>query len=177
MTAIAAIAEGGLAGGMDGFAELVREHQTMVFSIAYHFLHDRAAAEELAQDVFLQLHKSLPGLTSPEHVEFWLRKVTSHRCIDYSRRRRPELPLEEVPELASHPNTGDPLLARRLRRLVATLPENLRLVTILRYQEDLDPDEIAKLLGVPLNTVKTHLHRALALLREKVGRVLGEVTL
>ena len=173
--ATAAIAEGGLTGGVEEFAELVREHQGMVFSIACHFLHDRAVAEELAQDVFLQLHKALPGLKSPAHVEFWLRKVTGHRCIDYARRHRPEVSLDEAPEPASEPAPGDPLLARRLRQLVATLPENMRLVTILRYQEELDPEEIAQVLGMPLNTVKTQLHRALALLREKLGRVLGEM--
>ncbi len=172
---MAATAEGALTGGMLDFADLVRAHQAMVFSIACHFLRDRAAAEELAQDVFLQLHKALPGLKSPEHVQFWLRKVTAHRCIDYARRHRPEVALDNAPEPTSQPPAGDPLLARRLRQLVATLPENMRLVTILRYQEDLDPEEIANLLGMPLNTVKTHLHRALGMLRDKVGRVLGEI--
>ncbi len=173
---MATTAEGLLTADRLEFADLVREHQGMVFSIACHFLHDRAVAEELAQDVFLQLHKALPGLRSAEHVEFWLRKVTAHRCIDYSRRHRPELSLEDVPEPASQPNESDPLLSRRLRQLVATLPENARLVVILRYQEDLDPEEISRLLGMPVNTVKTRLHRALAMLREKVGRVLGDVS-
>jgi RNA polymerase sigma-70 factor (ECF subfamily) len=58
---------------------------------------------------------------------------------------------------------------------VATLPEKPRLVVTLRYQEDLDPTEIADLLGMPLNTVKSHLRRSLAILREKVTRSLGEI--
>ena len=74
--------------------------QAMVFSIALHFLRDRQAAEELAQDVFLHLHQHLESLKSPEHITFWLRKVTSHRCIDYSRRRKwSQVSLDEVPEL------------------------------------------------------------------------------
>ncbi len=175
MTATAAIAGGVLAGGMADFADLVREHQAMVFSIAYHYLHDRTAAEDVAQEVFLQLHRNLRKLQSSEHVEFWLRKVTAHRAIDYARRHRQEFSLEDTPELAADPPAADPLLARRLRQLVAALPEKARLVVILRYQEDLGPADIAKILEMPVNTVKTTLHRALAALHEKLGRVLGEV--
>lgn len=156
------------------FAELVRQHQSMVFSIAYHFLHDRWTAEELAQDVFLQLYRDLPSLQSAAHVTFWLRKTTSHRCIDYARRHklRAEVDLESVPEPATIARPSDPLLARRLQALVASLPEAPRLVVVLRYQEDLDPAEIASILEMPVNTVKSHLQRALATLRGK-ARELG----
>ncbi|MEK7406214.1 MAG: sigma-70 family RNA polymerase sigma factor [Acidobacteriota bacterium] len=156
-----------------GFADLVREHQAMVFSIAYHFLHDRTLAEEVAQDVFLQLHRALPALKSAEHVTFWLRRTTSHRSIDYARRRRVrQVSLEEAPELSTAPDPGDPMLARRLRRLVASLPEKPRLVVTLRYQEGLEPDEIARVLAMPVRTVKSHLQRSLAILRDKASRYL-----
>src|SRR5580704_18283025 len=83
------------------FADLVRRYQSMVFSIAQHFLADTPSAEELAQDVFLQLHATLSTLKSEEHVKFWLRKVTAHRCIDYYRRRKlPQVSLDDVPERA-----------------------------------------------------------------------------
>src|SRR5579871_5868079 len=83
------------------FEDLVRRHQSMVFSIAQHFLADRSAAEELAQDVFLQLHANLSALKSEDHTKFWLRKVTAHRCIDYKRRRKPpRLSFDDTPEPA-----------------------------------------------------------------------------
>ncbi len=160
------------------FAEMVRRHQSMVFSIAQHFLADRSAAEELAQDVFLQLHANLSSLKSDEHVTFWLRKVTAHRCIDYKRRRKlPQVSLEDAPEPATPARYGDPFLARRLRQFVASLPETPRLVVILRYQEDMGAEEIANALDMPLATVKSHLQRSLAMLREKVARAMGEVTI
>ncbi len=177
MTASAAIVEGTLTVGLPEFTELVHEHQAMVFSIAYHFLRDRATAEEVAQDVFLQLHGAMPKMESQEHITAWLRRVAAHRSIDYARRRKPDIALDDAPELATDPPVGDPILARQLRRLVASLPEKARLVVILRYQEDLGPEEIAEVLAVPVNTVKTHLHRALAMLRDKLGRTLGEVSL
>ncbi|HYM78654.1 MAG TPA: sigma-70 family RNA polymerase sigma factor [Candidatus Dormibacteraeota bacterium] len=165
------------AAGTD-FADLVRRHQSMVFSIAQRFLADRSAAEELAQDVFLQLHANLPTLKSEEHVKFWLRKVTAHRCIDYQRRRQlPQISLDDAPEPSSPAPSSDPFVAKRLRQFVASLPEKPRLVVILRYQEDMLPEDIAEVLAMPLATVKSHLQRSLAMLREKVTRTIGEVAI
>ena len=157
-------------GDHNAFAELVRQHQTMVFSLAYHFLHDGAVAEELAQDVFLQLYCSLPKIESTSHLQFWLRRVTSHRCIDWARRnRRSEISLNDVTEPAAPLSPGDPVLARKLRRLVATLPETSRIIVTLRFQEDLELSEIAEILEIPVNTVKSHLRRALELLHQKLN--------
>ncbi len=157
--------------GLD-FADLVREHQSMVFSLSYHFLHDRELAEEVSQEVFLTLHRHLDDIKSAAHASFWLRKVAAQRAIDAARRRkrRPQVALEEVAEPAARSVAHDPMLREVLRRLVATLPEAPRMVMVMRYQEDLDPAEIAEVLEMPLGTVKSHLQRSLALLREKLQR-------
>lgn len=158
------------------FGEIVRRHQSMVYSIALHFLADPAAAEELAQDAFLQLHANLRQMKSDDHVKFWLRKVTAHRCIDYKRRRgMPPVSLDDAPEIAAPASNEDLIVSRRLRELVASLPEKPRLVVILRYQEEMSAQEIAELLAIPVATVKSHLQRSLVMLREKVTRVMGEV--
>jgi len=147
----------------------------MVFSIALRILGDRSAAEEAAQDVFLELHARLGDLASEDHVLHWLRRVTVHRAIDRLRRRErcPEVAMDwqDLPE-PSEPPDADPLLSRRLRQLVASLPEVPRTVLILRYQEDMSPEEIGSVLDMPLATVKSHLQRTLRLLREKAARVL-----
>lgn len=144
----------------------------MVFSVAYHFLHDRDTAEEIAQDVFLSLHRNLGAIQSAAHAGFWLRKVAVQRSIDASRKRmrRPQVALEDVAEPVARGAAGDPMLGETLRRLIATLPETPRMVMVLRYQEDLDPSEIANLMAIPVGTVKSHLQRSLALLREKLVR-------
>lgn len=155
------------------FPKLMREQQGMVFSLAYRFLRDRMRAEELAQDVFLRLYQHLDELESEQHAVFWLRRVTAQRCIDESRRRkrRPEMPLDDslldkvTPAAPADP--GDPLLHEHLRRLVGSLPDSVRVIVLLRYQEDLGPAEIAKVLGMQVNTVKSQLHRAIETLREK----------
>jgi RNA polymerase sigma-70 factor (ECF subfamily) len=161
------------------FASLVRQHQAMVFSVAWHFLRDRALAEELAQEVFLALYQHLSTLESPEHILFWLRKVTTHRALDVARRRqrRPMVSLEDAPEPVAVTAPGDPMLGAALRKLIAALPAKARMVVVLRYQEDLDPTEIASILGIPIGTVKSQLQRALMLLRGKLSRSRGEVGL
>jgi RNA polymerase sigma-70 factor (ECF subfamily) len=158
-------------GDQTAFAELVHQHQAMVFSLAYHFLHDGTLAEELAQEVFLQLYRSLVKIESLSHLKFWLRRVTGHRCIDWARRHnhRPEISLEDLPEPTAPVPPGDPVLAHRLRRLVAALPEKPRMVVTMRFQEDLQPAEIAEILEMPVNTVKSHLYRGLELLHQKLS--------
>jgi RNA polymerase sigma-70 factor (ECF subfamily) len=64
---------------------------------------------------------------------------------------------------------ADPLLDRRLKQLIEELPELQRAIVTLRYQEDLDPSEICRIVNMPVNTVKSHLHRALQALRRKLG--------
>ncbi len=154
------------------FADAVTIHQSLVFSIACHFLHNSSHAEEVAQDVFLRLYRDYKKIQSASHLIHWLRRTTAHRCLDALRRqekRRP-VPLDEVENmLPSTATEKDPILARTLRRLVAGLPANSRAVVILRYQEDLEPREIAQILDLPLNTVKSRLHRALAALRGKIA--------
>ncbi len=163
-------------GDAQAFAELVREYQSMVFSIGWHFLGDRALAEDLAQEVFLELYRRLKEIQSTAHLTHWLRRVAVHRSIDQGRRRkfRQETALEEIQEPASGTAPPDSFLLARLRETVAKLPEKQRAVVVLRYQEDLGPAEIAELLEMPVNTVKSTLHRALEELRGKLGRKLKE---
>jgi RNA polymerase sigma-70 factor (ECF subfamily) len=162
-------------GDLGAFGDLVRQHQRTVFGIALRMLGDRPAAEELAQDVFVQLHRHLASIESAAHLRFWLRRVTSHRAIDRARQRAraAELPLEAIAEPPAVGPDADPLLTRRLRGALLELTPQARAVVVLRYQQDLDPTDIAGALGMPLNTVKSHLRRSLAVLRERCARLRG----
>jgi RNA polymerase sigma-70 factor (ECF subfamily) len=163
------------AGDIDAFADLVRHHQRLVFGIACRMLDDRAAAEDLAQDVFVQLHRHLATIESDAHLASWLRRVVTHRAIDAvrERKRRPVTPLDAIaePAAAAAPAEQDPLLVNWLRTQVAALPTAARAVVVLRYQRELGPVEIAETLDMPLNTVKSHLKRSLAVLRARCARL------
>ena len=159
------------AGAPEAFRDLIRAHQASVFSLALRLVGVREDAQELAQDVFLQLHRSIADISSASHLQFWLRRVVCHRAIDRLRRRpaSPSVPLDEAEPLEAPAAPADPLLERELQRRVAQLPAVARAVVLLRYQEDWDPPQIARALDIPLNTVKSHLRRSLATLRAQLG--------
>ncbi len=155
-------------GDLDAFTSLVRRHQRRVYSIAYHGVHDEGLAEELAQDVFVQLHAHLDRLESGRHLVAWLRRVTTHRVIDALRARRHLVSLETLSEPSADVPRSDPLATRLVNRAMARLTSQARMVVMLRYMEDLAPTEIAETLDMSINTVKSHLRRGLAVLRGRL---------
>ena len=170
----------------DGFRDIVERHQSRVYSIAYRILGDSGAAEEVAQDVFLALYRDLDRLQSQEHLLAWLRRVTVHRATDAYRRRacRADFAADEFCEENTHLGTGFAVspgvckpadMPTSIEQMIASLPPAQRTVVLLRYQEDLMPTEISALLSMPLGTVKSHLQRALKLLRSKASRQPKEV--
>lgn len=162
----------------DEFRSLVKEHSSMVFSVSLRLVGDRGMAEEVAQDVFLELHRWLPRLESADHVRHWLRRVATHRSTDALRRRsvRPEGQSDEWDD--AHDRSGDVTetgsMGVAMERMLLSLPAAQRTVLVLRYGEDLTPEEIAKTTGDPVATVKSHLQRGLQLLRRKGSVVLKE---
>ena len=158
-------------GEMSAFRELIRAYQDTVYTLALRMLKVPEDAEELAQDVFVSAHRHLGKIVSADHLLFWLRRTVCHRAIDRLRRRprHPPVPLDGAEEIPQPDPDRDPLLERHLREMVLQLAPMARAVVLLRYQEDLDPPEIARVLGMPLNTVKSHLKRSLASLRLGCG--------
>ena len=159
------------------FEQLVDAHQSMVFSLAWRMTGDRGLAEEIAQDVFLELDRHMNRIESAEHACFWLRRVVMSRSTDALRRRRVRgvdlwVEIEESHGAPVEERTSP--LAARLEQLLTTLPEPQRAALILRYQEDLTPEEIAATLEAPLATVKSNLQRGLKLLRAKATCQLRE---
>lgn len=159
------------AGDSAALGALVRTHQRAVYSLALRMLGTRDLAEDLTQDVFMQLSDNLHRIETHAHLIFWLRKVTTYRAIDQLRRRsRIEMmPLDAEAQIFSTEDHGDPLLQRHLRALLADLSPDARAVLLLRYQEDLDPVEIARTLDMPINTVKSHLRRSLDAMRQRLA--------
>jgi len=161
------------------FRSLIQSHQRMVFSLALRLLGDYETAEEVAQDVFLELYRSGERLESEDHIRFWLRRTAKHRAIDALRRRskRPESLADEWMEQDHSPHF-DPAThvstEARLESLLRTLPEGLRAAILLRYQEDMLPEEIAAVLGQSAASIKSQLHRGLTLLRRKAAVTMKE---
>ena len=155
-------------GDAQALTALVLAHQRSVYSLALRMLGTRDLAEDLAQDVFMQLNRHLNLIESREHLAFWLRKVTAFRAIDQLRQRaRVAMTSFDEDTHLSETGTSDPLLQRHLKLLLEELSPTARAVVLLRYQEDLDPVDISRTLEMPINTVKSHLKRSLEFMRQK----------
>lgn len=151
----------------------------MVYSIALRMLGDMGAAEEMAQDVFLELYEDLGQMEGEEHVRFWLRRVVMCRSVDALRRRSRGLTLvdeewEDERYPAQETSAGEGRMSARLEEMVMTLPASYRAAVLLRYQEEMLPEEMAAVLGQPLATVKSDLRRGLEMLRRKASVMLKE---
>jgi RNA polymerase sigma-70 factor (ECF subfamily) len=134
-------------------------------------------AEEVAQDVFLELDRHMERIESPEHAMFWLRRVTMSRSADALRRRKVRgvdlwVEIEEKHGAPAEERTS--ALGARLEYLLSTLPEAQRAALVLRYQEGMTPEEIAATVEAPVATVKSNLQRGLKLLRAKATTHLKE---
>ena len=142
-------------------------HGAAVYRLALCRMQNPADAEDVYQDVFLQLLDQPDRDWDSEHMKAWLLRTTVNRCADLHRfrLRRPVLALEDIPELARPGNDR----AEELWDAVARLPEKLRTAVHLHYAEGYSTEEIAALLEVPAATVRTRLHRARHQLKDLLG--------
>lgn len=151
--------------GEEAFERLVPAYRRRVFGLAYSILRDRGAAEDLAQEVFVKLWQALPNYDGRAQLSTWIYAITRNAAVSALRRRRRSISLsdpavlEEVEGVAAEPGApGD----RALWRQVEALPDRQRQAVILYYQDERPVGEVAAMMGIPVNTVKTHLHRARA---------------
>lgn len=156
------------------FEQVVRDHRRRVFGLAWSILRDRAAAEDVAQEVFVKLWTALPDFDGRAQLSTWIYAITRNAAISALRRRRSSESLSEPTVLAAAEAqcaAPDPERAddARLWRAVEALPEAQRRCVTLYYQDERPVEEVAAMLGMPANTVKTHLHRA----RARLARALG----
>jgi RNA polymerase sigma-70 factor (ECF subfamily) len=155
------------------FAELVRRHQGRVRGLLLRLTGDRALADDLAQDVFLRAYRGLAGFEGRARFSTWLYRIGYNVYLNHRTRTRDPAPLPDAfeactaaPEGRGSARGSD--LRRDLEGAVARLPERYRSVITLYYLEDVSYPEIAEILELPLGTVKTHLHRAKRMLRERL---------
>jgi len=163
-------------GDAEAFAELVRRYRERVFRLAASILGPAfaAEAEEVAQEVFLRVHFALPSFRGEAKFSSWIYRIAFNQAVNLKSRvrfRAPHLQEEALAGAASlHPGPLDQLQSRRRDQALAAcideLPEVYQSVLRLHYWADTGVAEVASLLDVPENTVKSYLHRARKLLHE-----------
>lgn len=155
-------------GDTAAFAELFRKHRSAVAAIAFRMLGPSSDLEDVVQEVFLQVHRSLPDFRGQAKFSTWLHRVAVNVVL-MARRRTRSRPLYAAEEAARHqPDEGlppDQDVARQRRmaaflRLLGRLSDKKRTVFVLHELEGMAPNEIAELVDCPVLTVRTRLHYA-----------------
>lgn len=156
------------------FEELYRQHSTRLFNLAWRMCGSRADAEDLLQDIFLQVHRKLPGFRGESAIGTWLYRLAMNRCLDYVRSRQARtagvtialddqvMPDHTTTELRGTSRDVDPI---DLERAIAQLPEGARAAFVLHDVEGFPHHEIAEILGISPGTSKSQLHKARLRLR------------
>jgi RNA polymerase sigma-70 factor (ECF subfamily) len=171
------LVEGLRRGDAAAFETLVASAQHRIYGLALRMLRNRAEAEEVAQDVFLRVHRSIAEFRGEAKLSTWLYGITSRLCLN--RLARADRRGRGAPdELADVADAGvDPMgslesaeLTRALEVAIGELPEERRIVVVLRDVQGLAYEEIAAALGIELGTVRSRLHRARMELKDKLER-------
>lgn len=162
----------------EAFEHVLASYRRRVHALAYGILRDRDAAEDVAQDVFVRLWKVLPRYDGRAQLSTWIYAITRNASISALRKRRPEDSLSEpavLEDVESRTSVAAPApdegADAALLKLVEQLPDRQRLAVTLYYLEERSVEEVAAMLAMPANTVKTHLHRARARLAAALGAV------
>jgi len=168
-------------GDQDAFAVLVRTHQRQIFALALRMLRDNEAAYEATQEVFLAAWQGLGGFRGKARFATWLYRITYHHCLRVAEAQKRELALRaelraEVARAwrtdqvvsARHASEAEHAMRETVRDQLESLPPKYRLALTLRHLQDLSYEEMAQVMQTPIGTVKTHLFRARALLRERL---------
>ncbi len=171
---IRSLVERARGGDQAAFRELVVLHQDRAYGLALRITRSPADAEEVAQDAFVRAWLALARFRGESSFATWLHRIVARRALDrlseLKARRGREVEVEEAaslpdPALVAPGDLETATRGRRLERLVMRLPAAQRMTVTLYYYEDRSVEQAAAILGMPENTVKTHLARARAALR------------
>lgn len=165
-------------GERKAFEELAHFYRKSVTGLAYRMTGRIDVAEEIAQEVFVRVYQALPRFSPDREGAFraWILTITSRLCIDFSRRLRRQpvvIPLEQEHDLVDYEENISDLVCRedlhsRIREALLLLPENYRVAIMLKYLEDLEYQEIARIMEIPLGTVGTLIRRGLRRLKKSL---------
>jgi RNA polymerase sigma-70 factor (ECF subfamily) len=173
-----------LAGSQDAYRALVDRHGRAVLTLVARMVRDPGVAEELAQDAFVKAFGALRSFDPSYKFSNWILRIAHNVAIDHLRKARP--PSVSIDDEASGRDMADVLADARqpsafdravrqdfrddLEAALATLRPEFRRLVVMRYLEDMSYEDISEVVGLPLGTVKSHLHRA----RAALGRLLSD---
>jgi RNA polymerase sigma factor (sigma-70 family) len=164
-------------GDRHAFADLIRASGARLDATARLILRDPELAQDAVQDTLIRAWRGLPGLRDPASFDHWLHSLVVRACIDLIRRRKRrviEVDVDPIYESSTHDDTGRIADRDQLDQALARLEPDARAVVVLHFYLDLSLPQVAAMLGIPVGTAKSRLHRSLGMLRSSM--VIDEVT-
>lgn len=164
-----------LAGEQDAFAELVARYKKLIYSVVYNMIHDKQEVNDISQEVFIRIYKSLDRYNPEYKFSTWSVKIASNLCLDILRKKKIDtVPIDEIAGVSSKADTPEIKFIKKeksqiIREAIASLPEKYRVPIVLFHQNGLSYEEMARVLDEPMTIIKNRLYRARLLLREKLS--------
>jgi RNA polymerase sigma-70 factor, ECF subfamily len=161
-------------GSHGAFRELVELHMRRVYDLAYGFVNDHDDAEDIAQEVFVKVFRSIKDFRQESGFSTWLYRIAANSSLDRLKQRKRSIarfvPMEEsqAGEVSIDPRTDQIDASARIERALHELPTLQRAVVMLRHMEGFSTRQVSDILKCSEGTVKTHLHRGLKKMRSKL---------
>jgi RNA polymerase sigma-70 factor (ECF subfamily) len=166
-----------LEGDKDAFSELISRYKRLIYSVAYKFSRDSDEVNDLAQDAFIKIYRSLSRYDSQYKFSTWSVKVATNICLDHVRRKKlNSVSLEEIENFTGSNNSPEEFYLRReksqaLKAAIESLPEIYRVPIVMYHQKGMSYKEIAEKLDKPMSIIKNRIFRARHTLRESLAGV------
>lgn len=154
------------------FGELVDAYKDLVHAMVWRLARDRSQVDDLAQEVFLKVHRGLPYFRGEARLSTWIYRIVMNVCSQAKARHPREVSLDDdrggrpIQLRRDDAAFGELELRDRLEKAIEKLPEHYRVLVAAHHLQGMQYEALADALGIPLGTVKTHLHRAKRRLRE-----------
>ncbi|MCD6301895.1 MAG: sigma-70 family RNA polymerase sigma factor [Anaerolineae bacterium] len=160
-------------GDMDAFGEIVERYRLRVLRTAHGIVGSSDEAEDIAQEVFVKAWQAIDTFRPGGSLASWLYRITTNAAIDATRRRRPQVALDDIAPPLSSQHTERSILdaeeAARVQQAIQNLPPASRAALVLREYEQLSYAEIADVLNIPMGTVMSRLHYARQALKKALS--------
>ena len=166
-------------GDEGAFQELVERYKDLVFALIARTVQDRSRADDLAQEVFLRIHRGLPYFRGEARLSTWIYRIAANVCLQDRSPAPVSVSIDDeqsgarVTPTAADPRFADLELRDRVEKAIARLPANYRLLIAAHYLHGVQYEELAEALHLPLGTIKNRLYRAKQQLRRLLETELG----
>lgn len=163
-----------ISGNHDAFSELVTRYKKLIYNVVYNMISDKQEVNDIAQEVFIRIYKSLDRYNPEFKFSTWSVKIATNLCLDVLRKKKiNSTPIEEIEGVSSDLETPEAKYisserSRKIREAIASLPEKYRTPIVLFHQNGLSYEEITKVLNEPMTIIKNRLYRARLMLRESL---------